>query len=455
MSSPIPKPPTGFHDFGPTTMLKRKYLINILEATFKTYGCLPLQTPAIEQLTTLTGKYGEEGEQLLYKVLDTGNFLKKTKIEDYTSGVATLLPKIAKKGLRYDLTIPLARFIATHRHTLTFPFKRFQIQPVWRADRPQKGRYREFYQCDADIVGSTSLLYETEMLVIINEILHKVGIQNFSIQLNHRLILKALASHLQMPDKEVILCRILDKLDKLGIEKVLALLHQQGISAQTLKKTHFIFDLQGTTQERLATLYTHLGNQPAGKQALEALEKLFSYTRSFGLPEDVLHLTPTLARGLDYYTGTVFEVKVKGATIGSIAGGGRYNNLTSTFGVLDIPGVGVSFGLERLYQILETRNLFPKDISSSTQLLLVPMTKEAERVAIQHLVTIRNVGIATELYPASKYLQKPLTYADKKRITWVVIIGEEEVKKNLFILKNMFTREQKSCSFEEIVYKIK
>lgn len=439
----------GLHDFSPDTMLKRQYLIDVLQDTFKQYGFLPMQTPAIERLDVLTDKYGQEGEQLLFKIVNSGDFLAKTTEEDYRKGYKTMLPKIAKKGLRYDLTIPLARYIATHRSSLTLPFKRFQIQPVWRAERPQKDRYREFYQCDVDIIGTPSLLCEAEILKMIVQVADRLGLKRLTIQLNHRLIFKALAAQFGAPEQESVLCRTLDKLDKLGEKKVIALFEQQGLSTEQLKKIEWIFRLQGTIQDCIPVLTKYLNKEAEGQKALADLEQLVYYTQALDLSPQSLTFTPTLARGMDYYTGIIFEVKAAGIAT-SLGGGGRYDNLTTLFGLEPLPGIGFSFGLERLYNVLEQNKLIPAGELSVTSVLLVPFTKKEEGRALHYLHALRKGSMHAEMYPIGERLQKALNYAVKKHIPWVAIIGAKEVESGMLSLRYMPTGERKTCAFEEM-----
>ncbi|MEM7174072.1 MAG: histidine--tRNA ligase [Bacteroidota bacterium] len=444
----------GIHDFSPEVMLKRKYIIHILETQFKQYGFLPMQTPAIEHLDVLTDKYGDEGEQLLFKILNSGNFLDKVSLQDYQKGYKALLPKITKKGLRYDLTIPLARYIATHRHTLSLPFKRFQIQPVWRAEKPQKNRYREFYQCDIDIIGSNSLICEAEMLTMIGQIANKLTLERVTIALNHRLIFKALSHQINAPEKEITLCRILDKLDKIGQEKVIAMLHKAGFTKSQIQHINWLFAAESSLEEGIQLLKKHLHPHEASRQAIADLEKIHSYLQAMQMSADLIAFTPTLARGLDYYTGTIFEVKVQGTST-SIAGGGRYDQLTTLFGLHPIPSIGLSFGLDRLYQVLEEKKLLPKHILSSTALLLIPLGTKEETPCLLHLKKLREAHIASEIYPAGHRLQKALSYAKKKNIPWVGIVGQEEMQKGLIALKNMTEGFQKSCALGDLIPMVK
>lgn len=443
-----PKLPTGTRDFGPETMIRRTYMLDIIKSVFQKYGFAPMETPAMEQLSTLTGKYGDEGEQLIFKILDSGDFLKGKATSSLGDDYKTLGKAIAQKGLRYDLTIPLARYIAQHRHEISYPFKRFQIQPVWRADRPQKGRYREFYQCDADIIGGDSLFYETEMLTMIHEVLERLGIHEFVVQLNHRLIFKALAEKLGILSQEQLLCVTLDKLEKIGWEKVAALLKEQGIPSPALDQLQEIMrpsSTDGTTQLKL--LGQQLGDYPTGQKAVNDLQMILSYMQKGGHNIDKVAITPTLARGMGYYTGAIFEVKIPAhPELGSVSAGGRYDELATVFGLPPLPSIGFSFGLERIYEVLLQKDLFPTADFSITQLLLVPMTTSQEAAAMTCLSQVRAQGIRAELYPAGPRLKKILSYAHNKKTPWVGIIGEDEAP-NTCMLKNMQTGQQIICNF--------
>lgn len=451
-----PTLPAGMRDFGPETMIRRTYMIDVIRSVFQKYGFAPMETPAMEQLSTLTGKYGDEGDQLIFKVLDSGDFLKGEAPAALGHDYKALSKAITHKGLRYDLTVPLARYIAQHRHEITFPFKRYQIQPVWRADRPQKGRYREFYQCDADIVGGVSLFYETEVLHIIHEVFTKLGIDNFIIQLNHRSVFKALAQKLGIPSQEQLLCVILDKLEKIGWEKVCTLLQEKGISSQAVKQLEEIMNPSlNKESDPLARLVQHLGELPSGQKAVQDLQTVMAYMEKGGYGTEKIEITPTLARGMGYYTGAIFEVIIPDhPRLGSVSAGGRYDDLGSVFGMNSLPSIGFSFGLERIYEVLLEKGLFPTENFTITQLLLVPLTASQEKNAITCLSQLRKQELRAELYPAGTRLKKALSYANAKKVPWVAIIGEDE-KPNTCILKNMQTGKQIICNFTAIASTIR
>lgn len=436
----------GTRDFEALQVFRRNHIVDTIRHSYQKYGFLPLETPALEHLTTLTGKYGEEGDQLLFKILNSGDFLAGAK--SYTNDYKALLPHIAAKGLRYDLTVPLMRYIAMNRGKIVFPFKRYQIQPVWRADRPQKGRYREFYQCDIDVVGTSSLLCEAEILVVIHEILFQLGIKDFSIHINHRTVLKSLATLVGAANQEGILGVALDKLDKVGKDKVLAELADKGFVPDTLAKLSFLFDLPAAQVDRWTLIVNKLGPAQGGMQELQ---KILDYVHALGLAHPSIVFDPTLARGLSYYTGTIFEVKIKDADWGSLGGGGRYDGLTNAFGMTDISGVGFSFGLDRLYAVLETLDLFPPSIGYATQVLLTNLTKASEIGSLKTLTVLRENNIRSEIYPATAKLKKQLQYAHKRKIPFVAIIGEEEHAAGAITLKNMETGEQQKYSLEQLL----
>jgi len=454
MSSLSAKSLPGLKDFSPAVMAERNYLIDILKQSFQQYAFMPLETPAMESLKTLMGNYGGEGDKLIFKVLNSGDFLHKTTVADFTKGATQFLPHIAEKGLRYDLTLPLARYVAQNRHNLSFPFKRYQIQPVWRADRPQKGRYREFYQCDIDVVGSKSLLHEAEMLALVHQVLHQLHLKKFTLQLNHRLLIKAIAIFVEAKEEKFI-ARELDKLDRIGLEKVLESFHQQGLPGDKLELITSLFQLEGTLETQLDFLTKKLGHIPEAEEGIKQLKQIVVYFQKFFPHPHNITINPTLARGMDYYTGAIFEIKVPNTTIGSIVGGGRYDNLTALFGLQEVSGIGLSFGLDRMYDILKEKQLFPP-FTATTRLLLVPMEAHTEVQAIQHLVTIRQQStLIAEIYPATKKLQKALTYAHKKNISWVAILGEREIETQTLTLKNMQLGTQKNCTLERLIQQIK
>lgn len=454
MSNQKPGIPKGTRDFGPEQMGRRNFIFEHIRTTFQKFGFQPLETPSMENLSVLTGKYGDEGDQLLFKILNSGDFLTKTSADDYNSGAKQMLPKIAEKGLRYDLTVPFARYVAMNRQ-LNFPFKRYQIQPVWRADRPQKGRYREFYQCDADVVGTESLLCESEIVLMITEVFQKLGIRDYSIKINNRKILQGLANLTGLRNKEADFYVAIDKLDKIGKAKVLEELLEKGFTTESLQNIDPLFNLQGSLSEKLATLKTILGNSEAGLKGISEIEEVILYLNDFKADLSKVDFDVTLARGLSYYTGAIFEVKVNNVKIGSVSGGGRYDNLTGVFGLDGVPGVGFSFGVDRIYDVMEELALFPESAEISTQLMVVNFDKESQRHALPLLSRIRAAGIRAEIFPESAKVKKQMNYANKKNIPYVLIVGSEEIATEKYTLKNMATGEQVSEGIDIIIEKIK
>ena len=442
----------GTQDFGALEVFRRHYIINTARHAYEKYGFSPLETPALEHLETLTGKYGQEGDQLLFKILNSGDFLEK--VGDQYDDYKALLPKIASKGLRYDLTVPLMRYVVMNRDKLTFPFKRYQIQPVWRADRPQKGRYREFYQCDVDIVGTSSLLCEAEILVLAHEVLRQLGIKDFSIQLNHRGLLKGLATLVGAPGQEEDLCVTLDKLDKVGKDSVLAELRRKGFDPTALNNILFIFDLPAAKEDRWECLAEKLTSIPEAQGGLEAMRQILAYVETMGLTAPSITIDPTLARGLSYYTGAVFEVKAHHLAWGSIGGGGRYDGLTDIFGLPGISGVGFSFGLDRLYGILKELNLFPADTDRAIQVLLTNLDTASMQWALEVMGALRAHNIRAECYPDAIKLKKQLHYAHKRQIPFVAILGEEERVAQMVTLKDMQSGTQQQYSVDELIQRL-
>ncbi|MFN3782590.1 MAG: histidine--tRNA ligase [Spirosomataceae bacterium] len=448
-----PSLPRGTRDFGPETMAKRNYIFQHIRTVFQKYGFSPIETPTMENLSVLMGKYGEEGDQLLFKILNSGNFLSTVDPLDYAGGAKKILPKIAEKGLRYDLTVPFARFVAMHRNDIAMPFKRYQIQPVWRADRPQKGRYREFYQCDADVVGTNSLLCEAEIVCMLHEIFEKLALPDFVIKINNRKILSGIAEVIGKPGKEAQLCVAIDKLDKIGQEKVEEELIEKGFETEHLQKLQPIFT---TTADGFSfeSLRAWLASSEVGMKGIEELETIWNTVARLGLQAPKIQLDVTLARGLSYYTGAIFEVKAIGVQMGSISGGGRYDNLTGTFGLPDVSGVGISLGVDRIYDVMEELNLFPASALHATEVLLTHFDEQSYQAALPLLMQLRNASISAELYPDIVKLKKQLDYANKKQIPFVIVIGSEEIETGLYTLKNMETGEQFKASIAEIIEKI-
>ncbi|WP_161891107.1 histidine--tRNA ligase [Pontibacter russatus] len=464
MSKEKPSIPKGTRDFGPAVVLRRNYIFGVIRRTFEKFGFLPLETPAMEQLSVLTGKYGEEGDQLIFKILNSGDFLAKTTEKDISEGAKHLTRKISEKALRYDLTVPFARYVVMNRNDITFPFKRYQIQPVWRADRPQKGRYREFYQCDADVVGTNSLLCEAEIVQMINEVLATLGLTDFTIKINHRGVLAGIAEAIGAKGREGDICVAIDKLDKIGQDGVRKELLERGIAPEAIGKLEPLYALEGTNEQLLEQLQTILGNTQEGKRGLQDLREVWQYLQALssqalsaqnasGGPR--LQLDPTLARGLSYYTGCIFEVKVNNVSMGSISGGGRYDNLTGMFGLPGVSGVGFSFGVDRIYDVLDELQLFPDSSQAGTLVLLVQFDRESELYALPVLQQLRDAGIAAELYPEPAKLKKQLGYADQKNIPYAILVGSEEMATGKLKLRNMQQGEQQDLTVDEIIKQLK
>ena len=464
MSREKPSLPKGTRDFGPAVVVKRNYIFGVIKRTFEKFGYQPLETPAMEQLSVLTGKYGDEGDQLIFKILNSGDFLAKTKQEDIDEGFKHLTRKISEKALRYDLTVPFARYVVMNRNEISFPFKRYQIQPVWRADRPQRGRYREFYQCDADVVGTDTLLCEAEIVQMINEVLTTLGLTDFTIKINHRGILAGIAEAIGEKGREGDICVAIDKLDKIGQEGVRKELLERGITEEAVDKLESLYNLEGTNEAVLEQLQSILGETAEGQRGLKDLHEVWMYLKSLnskalsaqnesGNPR--LMLDVTLARGLSYYTGCIFEVKVNNVNMGSISGGGRYDNLTGMFGMPGVSGVGFSFGVDRIYDVLEELQLFPDSSQVGTKALIVQFDRESELYALPVLQQLRDAGIASELYPEPAKLKKQMGYADQKNIPYVILIGSEEMASGKLKLRNMALGEQQDLAIEDIISQLK
>ncbi|MFN8438529.1 MAG: histidine--tRNA ligase [Cytophagales bacterium] len=445
----------GTRDFGPIVMARRNYIFSIIKSVFKKFGYQPLETPSMENLATLTGKYGDEGDQLLFKILNSGDYLKDAPSDLLqTKDSKKSLNYIAEKGLRYDLTVPFARYVVMNKNDLTFPFKRYQIQPVWRADRPQRGRYREFYQCDADVVGTQSLLCEAEIVLMIDEVLSKLGLNDFTIKLNNRKILSGIAEAIGAHGQESTICVAIDKLDKIGVDAVNTELEQKGLSAESIQKLQLFMNISGTKEETLSQLKDLLKESETGLKGVDEVGQVFEYLKSFEVKNAKIQLDTTLARGLSYYTGCIFEVKVNNAQMGSISGGGRYDNLTGVFGLPDMPGVGFSFGVDRIYDVLDELNLFNDNLESSVTVMLAAFDSEAEKYALSVLQKLRNSDISAELYPEQAKIKKQMTYADNKKIPFVVLIGSEEIQTGLLTCKDMQNGTQEKISIEDLIQKL-
>lgn len=452
MSNLKPSLPKGTRDFGPQQMAKRNFIFSIIQSVFQKFGFQPLETPSMENLSVLTGKYGDEGDHLLFKILNTGDYLSKVDATEMGDGSKALLPKIAEKGLRYDLTVPFARYVVMNQHEITFPFKRYQIQPVWRADRPQKGRYREFYQCDADVVGTDSLLCETEIVMMISEVFEKLGITEYTIKINNRKVLTGIAETIGAQGKENALFVAIDKLDKIGTEKVLAELREKGFSEENVEKLVPILNVSGDTVATVVqTASQIIRSSETGKKGIEEVETLIRLLEAASQSQEKVQFDITLARGLSYYTGTIFEVKVNNVEIGSVSGGGRYDNLTGMFGLSGVSGVGISFGVDRIYDVMEELHLFPEEQLNGTQVLIINFDETSMQHALGLVKKLRNAGIKAEIYPDSVKLKKQFSYADKNNIPNVLIAGPEEIAAGNYTLKNMKTGEQHTLTIDEIL----
>jgi len=447
-----PSIPKGTRDFLPSDVAKRSYLFSVIRSVYEKHGFLPIETPSFELSSTLMGKYGDEGDRLIFRLLNSGDKMKKADLQALEAGN---LPKFAsslsEKALRYDLTVPFARFVAQHQNDITFPFKRYQIQPVWRADRPQHGRYQEFYQCDGDSIGSDSLLNEVEFIQIIDSVLTQLTIPSFTIKINNRKILSGIAEVCGEAHHLIPITVALDKMDKIGSAGVIAELESKGLSQGAIDKISPLFSLKGTPEEQLRLMENYLSNSVVGLKGIEELRYVFETIAAIGVQEAKIEFDVTLARGLNYYTGAIFEVKVDNINMGSICGGGRYDDLTATFGLSGVSGVGISFGADRIYDVLEELNLFPKNVSLSLSVLFVNLGHKESLVSMQLAKELRSNDIDCEVYPSAAKLQKQLKYANERGCTWVVIIGEEELKNQQLSLKNMESGEQFKIAITDFI----
>jgi histidyl-tRNA synthetase len=455
MSKQKPSIPKGTRDFGPAEMAKRHFILDTIKKVYQKYGYAPIETPAMENLSVLQGKYGDEGDQLLFKILNSGDFLSKTKEEDRNDS-KSLQSKISEKGLRYDLTVPFARFVVMNQHNLTFPFKRYQIQPVWRADRPQKGRYREFFQCDADAIGTNSMLCEAEIVLMIHEVFKslqtkKANSLDYAIKINNRKILSGIVEVMGAEGKETDFAVAIDKLDKIGEEKVKEELTERGFAQSAINTLSPLFTLSGDNAEQMNFLKEFLKDSEKGQKGLAELGEVFDILASFGAKVPQLELDVTLARGLSYYTGAIFEVKPKNVEMGSICGGGRYDGLTDTFGLPDVSGVGISFGVDRIYDVLEELDLYPENAESSTEVLMVSFDEESWKYCLKVLHRLRTANVKAELYPEPIKLKKQMKYANDKQIPYVILVGSEEMKTGDLTFKNMKEGTQESLNAESIL----
>lgn len=447
-----PSIPKGTRDFSPEVVTKRTYIFDTIRSVFKKYGYQPIETPTMENLSTLTGKYGDEGDQLIFKILNSGDYLSKAS-EDKLSAKNSkaLTSEISEKALRYDLTVPFARYVVMHQNEIALPFKRYQIQPVWRADRPQKGRYREFYQCDADVVGSESLLNEAEFILIYDEALSLLGFKDFEIRINNRKILAGIAEVVGKPELLIDMTVAIDKLDKIGFEGVSKELMEKGFSSNDIKTLTPIINLSGDNENKLATIKSILSNSEIGLKGIAELEEVFSYFQSFKLKNAKVILDITLARGLNYYTGAIFEVKTNEVAMGSIGGGGRYDDLTGMFGLKNLTGVGISFGADRIYDVMEELKLFPENTLATSTILITHFDEKAFTYALPLLQKLRDANISSELYPNITKMQKQMKYANDKGIPYVIVIGDEEMNEGILSFKNMHSGEQQKLNIDQII----
>ena len=449
-----PSIPKGTRDFGPVEMAKRNYIFNTIKDVYALYGFQQIETPAMETLQTLMGKYGEEGDKLLFKILNSGDYMNKVSDEDIHSlGSLKLAAKLCEKGLRYDLTVPFARYVVQHRDELQMPFKRYQIQPVWRADRPQKGRYREFYQCDADVVGSDSLLNEVELMQIVDEVFTRFDIR-VCIKINNRKILSGIAEIIGAADKIVDITVAIDKLDKIGLDKVNEELRAVGLSDEAVEKLQPIITLFGTNEQKLDTMRQVLAQSETGLKGVDEVAFVLDTLKASHLRNE-LELDLTLARGLNYYTGCIFEVKALDVQIGSITGGGRYDNLTGIFGLPGLSGVGISFGADRIYDVLTQLDLYPAETNSGARILFINFGAKEAAHCLQLAAAIRKAGISAEVYPDSVKMKKQMSYANAHHVPFVALVGETEMAEGKVALKNMETGEQQSLTIDEVIETIK
>ena len=447
-----PSIPKGTRDFTPVEMVKRNFIFETIKSVFQRFGYLPIETPAMENLSSLLGKYGEEGDKLLFKILNSGDYLSKVSGEISNTESNKLALEICEKGLRYDLTVPFARFVVQNLNEITFPFKRYQIQPVWRADRPQKGRYREFYQCDVDVIGSNSLLNEVELIQIIDKVFQSLKIGTV-IKMNNRKILLGIAEMIGEPEKFIDITVAIDKLEKIGIDKVKEELLSRGINESAIEKLKPVFDLKGSNKDKINDLKKIISSSEVGLKGIEEVETILGYFDKLTINTD-LELDLTLARGLNYYTGAIFEVKAKDVEIGSICGGGRYDDLTGVFGLKDVSGVGVSFGADRIYDVMEQLSIFPTEIVSSTKVMFVNFGEKEEMYCLPLLQKLRENGVNAEIFPEPAKMKKQMSYANNKNIPFVVLVGENEMSQGFLTVKNMISGEQSEIKFEELLNRV-
>ena len=447
-----PSIPKGTRDFSPAEMMRRTYIFDSIKEVFRTFGYAPLETPAMENLSSLMGKYGEEGDKLLFKVLNSGDFAAKVAPDELANSNA-LAAKICEKGLRYDLTVPFARYVVQHQNEISFPFKRYQVQPVWRADRPQKGRYREFYQCDVDVIGSRSLMNEVELIRIVERVFRKLGIR-VVLKMNNRKILYGIAETIGYADKMIDITVAIDKLEKIGLDAVNAELIERGIDAESVARLRPILELEGDNMSKLSKLEEVIGESETGRKGIEEMRTIFGYAEALGVALDI-ELDLSLARGLNYYTGAIFEVKALDYAIGSICGGGRYDDLTGIFGLSGMSGVGISFGADRIYDVMCGLELFPADTMVTTKVLFVNLGEAEQLASMRAVDTLRAAGISAEVYPDSAKMKKQMEYANRRGIPYVVIIGSDELAEGAATLKDMQRGEQVKVAIVDLVQHIK
>ena len=442
--------PKGTRDFLPVEMARRNYIFDTIRSVFRAFAFEPIETPSLENLSTLMGKYGEEGDKLLFKVLNSGNFMEGV---DFNQDYHKVAPQICDRGLRYDLTVPFARFVVQHRDQVVFPFRRYQLQPVWRADRPQKGRYREFYQCDADMIGSPSLLNELELVQMIDTVFDKLGI-NVCVKINNRKVLAGIAEMIGAPDKMVDITVAIDKLDKIGLDNVRAELAERGLTAEQIKALDPVFSLSGTAAEKISALEEMFANVETGLKGAAELKELFALINAAG-PRCTVELDLTLARGLNYYTGAIFEVKALDVQIGSICGGGRYDNLTGIFGMPDVSGVGISFGADRIYDVLTELNAFPKGLEQAARVMFINFGAKEQAACIGIAAQLRCAGISTLIYPDAAKMKKQMDFANRKQVPFVAFVGESEMQNGTVTLKNMSDGSQQTMTVDEMISQMK
>ncbi|MBL1280299.1 MAG: histidine--tRNA ligase [Fluviicola sp.] len=451
-----PSIPKGTRDFLPAEVAKRNYIYDTIRQSFETYGFSPIETPSFELSSTLLGKYGEEGDRLIFKILNSGDKVKKADLEALKSGnLAKFSNSLSEKALRYDLTVPFARFVVQHQNDLSFPFKRYQIQPVWRADRPQHGRYQEFYQCDVDVVGSNSLLYEVDFVLLIDEVLSNLRIPDFTVMINNRKILSGIAEISGESENIITITVAIDKLDKIGIDGVVKELSEKGISEDALEKIKPLFSITGDTASRISQMKDYLKDSEIGLEGIAELEYVLNKVNELGLKNAKVEFDVTLARGLNYYTGAIFEVKANGVKMGSICGGGRYDDLTSVFGMNDMSGVGISFGADRIYDVITELDLFPETVDNSLDLLFINFGETEQDYCLKLVKEIRANGISCEIYPSSVKMKKQMKYANDRGVKNIALVGQNEINENLIQLKNMNSGDQSPMTLSQIIELLK